>query len=104
VKPAARKWRGRDGGAGYRRAAGLAGESRAELGKVEAEGAAEASEQLEVGPRAAAAVEHERRRSALNGGANERRDEPAEAAEPEMARLGAGRGAQQVFHAAHCSV
>ena len=77
---------------------------RTDLGEIEAVGAAEPSKQFEICACSAAAVEHERCSSAANGGSNERRDEPAEATKPEMPRLGGRRGAEEVLHAANCSV
>ena len=77
---------------------------QADLGQVEAVGAPEPSEQLEVGAGAAPAVEDPRACTAVERLANRGRDERAEAAKPEMTRFGARGGAQQVVHGAHCIV
>ena len=83
----------------------LAAEPQADCGEVEAVGAAEAAEQLEVRAGAAAAIEQ--RADAGSPSAmrvEQRRDEGAEAAEPEMTRLGAAVARSRWSTRAHCSV
>ena len=66
--------------------------------EIEAVRRAVVSQQREVRARAAAAVEQLRAGTTRNGATDERCDEPTEPAKPEVVRLGARRGAQQMFH------
>jgi len=85
-------------------AARLATDAETDFGQVEAVGAAESVEQNEVGTGSASAVEQARIRPARGRLSEQRRDESAEAAEPEMARFRSCGRAQQMFHPAHCIV
>ena len=73
-------------------------ELKADRRDVESVRGAVAAEQLEIRARAAAAVEQARVGASGEGAPDERRDEPAEAAKPEMIRFGARRRAQEVVH------
>jgi hypothetical protein len=67
--------------------------------QVEPERPAEAAHELEIGAGSTAAIEQLRVRQAVGGAGEERLDEPPEAPEPEVARLGPGRRAEQMVHA-----
>src|SRR3954471_23635778 len=71
-------------------------------GQVDALGAPKSIEELQIRAGAAAAVQHPRRSAAASlarGVPEQRRDESAEAAEPEMTRFRSRGRAQQAFHA-----
>ncbi len=74
----------------------LPSRTQAAEGVVEPEGAAVALEQDDVVAGAAAAVEQPRRGESANRVLERGRDEPAETLEPEVARLGVGRGGQEL--------
>jgi hypothetical protein len=61
------------------------------------------AEQVDVRAGAAPAVEQRRMCDASGRLAQERRHEPSKSLEPEMARFGKRRGAQEMLHASDCS-
>ena len=71
--------------------------------EIEAECASVAPEQFEVGAGAASAIEQQRPCDAPRGLAQQRRHEKTKPVEPEVARFGERRRAQQVIHASDCS-
>src|SRR5207244_10342728 len=83
---------------------GLAAEPQADWGAIEAVGASESREQVDVGAGAAPAIEKACIRPAVDGALEKGDDEGPETAEPEVTRLGARRRAQQMLHARHCIV
>src|SRR5207237_3401320 len=99
VECAARKRRRRDARAREMAASFVASDAQAGGAEIEPVRAAERAEPLEVCAGAAPAVEDERRDSARGGGPDERGDERAKAAEPEVPRLRSRGRAQQMFHA-----
>jgi len=104
IEGGARKRRRRDVGAGEPPAAGFAADVQAGGAQIEAEGAAVRRQHLDVRAGTAAAVEEERVRPPGEGRLDERRDEGAEAAEPEVTRFRDRGRAQQVFHRRDCTV
>ena len=99
VEAGAGKGNGGHAGAREARAARVTADAESGLGEVEPVGAAEAGEQCEVGAGAAAAIEQPRVRQSGGRALEQRRDECAEAAEPEVTRFRPCGCAQQVFHA-----
>src|SRR6185436_10601784 len=81
---------GGDAGASEARAPLFQADSQPDLGQIEAVGAPVAVEPRNVGAGAAAAIEHPRIAGAGEGEFNERGDEGAESAEPEVARFRRG--------------
>ena len=102
-KDAGRKGDRRDARAREARAARLTADLQAGFGQVEAERAAERAEQFHVRAGAASAVEQERTGPSGDRVSDERRDECAKPAEPEMTRFRDRGRAQQMIHAAHCT-
>src|SRR5206468_8257997 len=101
--------RAREGRRGDRRtreppAPGLAAKAQTDGRQVEAVGAAESGEQIDVGAGAAAAIDKARVAPRADGALQKGGDEGSQAAEPEVTRLGARGGAQQMLHARHCIV
>ena len=78
-------------------------ELQAPRGQIEAERAAMARQQLQVGAGAAAAVEQPQVSPAAAAGCQPRRDEPAEASKPEVGAFGAVGELEQAVHAARAT-
>ena len=104
VERAARKRRRHDARAREAPAPGLAPNPQAWRAEVEPVRASGRAEPLDVRAGPAAAVEDERRGASGCGDFDERADEGAEAAEPEVPRFRFRGRAQQTFHARDCIV
>ncbi len=100
VERAGWKRRRRHAGARQAYSSHLAADRKACRGQVEPECGSKPAEQREIRAGAAAAIQNPWIRTIGGGVPEEGRDERAEAAKPEMTRLGARGGAQQVLHRA----
>jgi len=92
IEGAARKRRGGDARARQPRPSRAAPEAQSGFLEVEAVGAAEALKQIDVGTGPAPAVDDAQVASASGEAFEQRRDEPAKSAEPEVRRLGVEPG------------
>ena len=71
---------------------------------VESDSAANTSEEVEIVPGSAAAIEQTEAGPACSGSFQERNHEESKASKPEMPMLGKSRGSQQMVHCRHCSL
>ena len=97
------KRNGGDRRAGEAGTSELPADLQASRREIEAKGVSVAAEQFDVGARAASTIEQHRPGDASCGLAEQRRHEKTKPLEPEMARFGERRRAQQVIHASDCS-
>jgi hypothetical protein len=99
VERRAREGRRGDRRAREPRASGLAAKAQTDGGQVKAVGSAESGEQIDVGAGAAAAIDKARVAPLADRTLQKGGYEGSQAAEPEVTRLGARGGAQQMLHA-----